>query len=145
MLCSSLDERRIELITLTSSSNGTGEIEERYGDVLFPEKVVERAQKFINKPYLFISCRVHAGETPASYMMKGLLNFLREYKTNEDAWMFLERFVLILIPMLNPDGVYRGHYRLDALGYDLNRVYNRRYKKYKFPGPYAVLETAKYY
>lgn len=44
--------------------------------------------------------------------------------------------------MLNPDGVYRGHYRLDALGYDENRIYNRINKYPKFNGPFAVLETA---
>jgi len=57
--------------------------------------------------------------------MKGILEFLSTWKTNKDAEIFLENFVLILIPMLNPDGVYRGHQRLDALGYDLNRVYCR--------------------
>jgi hypothetical protein len=47
--------------------------------------------------------------------------------------------------MLNPDGVYRGHYRLDSLGYDENRVYNRLVKYPKFNGPLAVLETCKNY
>lgn len=51
--------------------------------------------------------------------MKGVLDYLCD--GNIDSKAFLDNFVLILIPMLNPDGVYRGHYRLDALGYDLNR------------------------
>lgn len=57
--------------------------------------------------------------------MKGILDFLSKYNEDIDARVFLENYVLILIPMLNPDGVYRGHYRLDALGYDLNRVYTK--------------------
>jgi murein tripeptide amidase MpaA len=54
-------------------------------------------------------------------MMKGIIEFFETYQTNKDAKAFLKNFVLVLIPMLNPDGVYRGHYRLDALGYDPNR------------------------
>jgi murein tripeptide amidase MpaA len=73
-------------------------------------------------------------------MMKGIMEFLAN-KSDLDSQTFLDRYVLLLIPMLNPDGVYRGHYRLDALGYDPNRltlpidsrVYNRLYKKNKFP------------
>lgn len=32
----------------------------------------------------------------------------------------LSRFVFVFIPMVNPDGVFRGHHKLDALGQDLN-------------------------
>jgi len=54
----------------------------------------------------------------------------------------LKEFVLVVIPMLNPDGVYRGHYRHDTKGQDLNWFYNR-ISPGLHPGPYAVMEVAK--
>jgi len=30
--------------------------------------------------------------------------------------MLREKFVFKVVPMLNPDGVYRGYFRLDTLG-----------------------------
>ena len=77
-----------------------------------------------------MSCRVHPAETPASYVMKGFLDQL--VNNSEESKFFLDNFVLLLIPMMNPDGVVRGHQRLDALGYDQNRVYNRLGKFNKF-------------
>ena len=35
-----------------------------------------RPYKFENKKYILIGCRVHAGETPSNYMLRGLINFL---------------------------------------------------------------------
>ena len=37
--------------------------------------------------------------------------------------MLRERFCFKIVPMLNPDGVYRGYYRLDTLAQNLNRYY----------------------
>jgi len=82
---------------------------------LFPEvNQVPRAAKFrSNKPVILISSRVHPGETPSSYTMRGILKFLCD-KKDARAMLIRKYFVVKLVPMLNPDGVYRGHYRMDV-------------------------------
>ena len=52
------------------------------------------------KPALFISGRVHPGETPASWMMKGILEFLTS--DNSSAKLLRKLFVIFVVPMLNP-------------------------------------------
>jgi murein tripeptide amidase MpaA len=73
---------------------------------------MERPYKF-DKPTVFITSRVHPGETPASYVLNGILSFLTNEKS-EQAKILRDNFVFKIIPMLNPDGVYRGYYRLDT-------------------------------
>jgi murein tripeptide amidase MpaA len=72
---------------------------------MFPEKQLRPA--IFDKKYVLISARVHPGETPSSFMLKGLLDFLGDGSI--DANTFLNEYVLLVIPMLNPDGVVRGH------------------------------------
>ena len=59
--------------------------------------------------------------------------------------VLLTRFVFKIIPMLNPDGVFHGHYRSDTRGIDLNRKYNADGDDGPnlFPSVHACLAVAK--
>lgn len=70
---------------------------------------------------VFLCCvlRVHPGETNASWMMKGVLDYLSS--DCHSAVALREKFVFKIIPILNPDGVIVGNYRCSLAGGDLNR------------------------
>jgi len=95
--------------------------------------------RFENKRYVFISARVHPGETPASFTFNGLLRFLLD-KEDPRSIAFRDNFVAVLVPMLNPDGVSRGHYRMDTYGLNLNRFYTAPTLE-QHPSIYAVKEV----
>lgn len=78
--------------------------------------VKERSQQ---KKGVFISARVHPGESNSSWMMKGIIDFL--ISDEPEAHLLRENFVFKLVPMLNPDGVINGNYRCSLVGQDLNR------------------------
>ncbi|KAK9303389.1 hypothetical protein QLX08_004884 [Tetragonisca angustula] len=73
------------------------------------------------KKGIVITARVHPGETPSSWTMKGIIDFLTG--ESSQARVLRERFVFKLVPMLNPDGVIVGNNRCSLSGKDLNRQY----------------------
>lgn len=122
LLCKSLDNLRIELVTISSCHGIVDEEEPRFDSNLFPDKDVPRPKKFRGKRVYLLSSRVHPGETPASYVFNGFLDLiLRENDPRAKA--LRKQFVFKMIPLLNPDGVQRGHYRTDQRGVNLNRLY----------------------
>jgi murein tripeptide amidase MpaA len=56
-----------------------------------------------------LTSRVHPGESNASYIMQGLLDYL--VSDDEGAKYLRNNFVFKIVPMLNPDGVIVGNYR----------------------------------
>lgn len=68
---------------------------------------------------IIICSRVHPGESNASYIMEGFLEFI--VSNEREARSLRDTFVFKVVPMLNPDGVIVGNYRCSLTGLDLNR------------------------
>ncbi|XP_052132932.1 cytosolic carboxypeptidase Nna1-like, partial [Frankliniella occidentalis] len=73
------------------------------------------------KKAVVLTARVHPGETPSSWMMKGFMDFLTG--NSNQAKELRDKFIFKLVPMLNPDGVIVGNNRCSLTGRDLNRQY----------------------
>lgn len=72
-----------------------------------------------SRPYIFLTSRVHPGESNSSWVMKGVLDFLMS--NFYTARHLRETFVFKIVPMLNMDGVINGCHRCSLSGDDLNR------------------------
>ncbi|KRX02632.1 hypothetical protein PPERSA_11972 [Pseudocohnilembus persalinus] len=138
----SYEKRKIDLIVISSH---TQKCEERISRIplLFPEQSEQTPFMFEKeKKCIFFSTRVHPGETPGQHNFNGALQFLLN-KNDPVAQIARENFVFYLVPMINPDGVYRGHYRVDALGQNLNRFYLKPQLQEQ-PQIYAIRELISY-
>lgn len=121
-MCKSLSGLNVPLLTITSRVRSDrdytkiklDEFEDKESRISLPQNK--------KKKYIIISGRVHPGETPASWMMQGFLNYLcsDSYQSKQ----LRKRIVFKIIPMLNPDGVIIGNYRTSMAGCDLNRRYD---------------------
>jgi len=100
------------------------EREHHFDKKLFPDAstITQRPHQFNNKRIFFLSSRVHPGETPATFVFLGFLDFILKLD-DPRARLLRDLFIFKLIPILNPDGVQRGHYRTDQFGVNLNRMY----------------------
>uniref|UniRef100_A0A480K8J9 Cytosolic carboxypeptidase 1 n=1 Tax=Sus scrofa TaxID=9823 RepID=A0A480K8J9_PIG len=104
VLCETLSGNICPLVTITA----------------MPESnYYEHICQFRNRPYVFLSARVHPGETNASWVMKGTLEYLMS--NNPTAQSLRESYIFKIVPMLNPDGVINGNHRCSLSGEDLNR------------------------
>ncbi|XP_078593876.1 cytosolic carboxypeptidase 1-like isoform X1 [Branchiostoma floridae x Branchiostoma japonicum] len=105
-LCDSLGGNPCPVLTITARP-----------DIGNKESLVE----FNNRQYIFLSARVHPGESNSSWVMNGTLDFL--LSDDVVARQLRETYIFKIIPMLNPDGVINGSHRVSLSGDDLNRCY----------------------
>ncbi|KAM9529890.1 cytosolic carboxypeptidase 6-like isoform 3-T3 [Salvelinus alpinus] len=94
----SVQQRRLDLLTITSTAQQN------------PEK---------QKKLVVLTTGVHPGESPASFICQGVIDFL--VSQHPVAVILRDHVIFKIVPMLNPDGVYLGNYRCSLMGFDLNR------------------------
>lgn len=103
---------------------------------LYPIPTEYRAHQFeLRKRIVFITARVHPGETQASHVWNGIINFL--LSKDPRAKLLRDQFVFKIVPIVNPDGVARGNFRTDQNGINLNRVYSNP-SVYEWPTVFAI-------
>ena len=78
-----------------------------------------RPEQIALRRAVILTGRVHPGESNASLMMQGTLEYL--VSEDEGARYLRDNFVFKITPMLNPDGVIIGNDRCSLSGLDLNR------------------------
>ncbi|XP_063132210.1 cytosolic carboxypeptidase 1 isoform X3 [Rattus norvegicus] len=104
VLCETLSGNSCPLVTITAMPESS---------------YYEHICQFRTRPYIFLSARVHPGETNASWVMKGTLEYLMS--NSPTAQSLREAYIFKIVPMLNPDGVINGNHRCSLSGEDLNR------------------------
>ncbi|CAM9717119.1 unnamed protein product [Rangifer tarandus platyrhynchus] len=104
VLCQTLGGNSCPLVTITAMPESNS---------------ADHLEQFRQRPYQVITARVHPGESNASWVMKGTLEFL--VSSDPVARLLRENFIFKIIPMLNPDGVINGNHRCSLRGEDLNR------------------------
>ncbi|XP_054999544.1 cytosolic carboxypeptidase 4 [Sorex araneus] len=105
-LCRTLGENACPLVTITAMPEGPGGA---------------HLDQLRQRPCHVLTARVHPGESNASWVMKGALEFL--VSSDPVAQLLRETFIFKLVPMLNPDGVINGNHRCSLRGEDLNRCW----------------------
>ena len=87
VLAKTLNDHAIPLLTITSNVDNT-------------------AVPIQDRKIVVLTSRVHPGETNASWIMKGILDFL--LGPSSEASGLRSRFLFKIVPMLNVEGVING-------------------------------------
>ena len=113
LLCRTIANNRCDVLTITAprtEAEVDADEKDQNGGI---------SMATAKKPCIVLSARVHPGESNASWMMKGCIDYLTG--NSEGAQRLRKQFVFKVVPMLNPDGVIVGNYRTGLAGTDLNR------------------------
>lgn len=100
----SVENRRLDLLTITAEGDHS------------------------ERKTVCLTARVHPGESPASWVCQGIIDFLTS--DHSSARALRQHLIFKIVPMLNPDGVFHGNYRASSLGFDLNRYWKCPSLKY---------------
>jgi hypothetical protein len=75
VLTHSREGRDMDVVTISSREFMMKTFEPKFDSNLFPNKQQKRARKFDpdKKKYVFITARVHPGETPGSHVFNGVV------------------------------------------------------------------------
>jgi hypothetical protein len=74
-----------------------------------------------SKPGLFFIARQHAGETPGSWLLDGILRHL----ASDEGVSLSKEFCIWAVPIADPDSVVCGAYGKDQFPWDINRAWDR--------------------
>lgn len=123
VLCRTWDQRKIHLLIITNQKElaATGNHVPPTGLHRHESGNSPYATFHQGKRVVLISGRVHPGEVTASHAVHGMIFYL--LSSDPVAEKLREHFMFFIVPMLNPDGVARGHTRLDQKGNNLNSMY----------------------
>lgn len=87
------------------------------GKAIYSLKITDSSIPNTDKKRVFMHARTHPGETPPSFVIEGMVNFL--LANSADANEILKQFEFHIFPMQNTDGVIAGNYRSTPLSENL--------------------------
>lgn len=97
-------------------------------------KITDFSTPVTEKKRIMIHARTHPAETPSSFLIEGVVNFLLE--GSAEAQELLEKLEFHIFPMQNADGVVAGNYRTTTSGENLEVMWN-----YNPDSPLSLIET----
>ncbi|XP_061385972.1 cytosolic carboxypeptidase 1-like isoform X3 [Danaus plexippus] len=98
-LCYTLNNNEVPLLTISADDTPSNPI--------------------VDREIVFLTARVHPGESNASWVMDGTLRFL--LTDTSSAAALRNKYVFKIVPMLNVEGVVNGCHRCGLTNEDLNR------------------------